>query len=103
MSLFYKLEKKKNGTLIQFNKNFIVFNCSIYISFILFLITSLLRIKLLSLFFGFIAISFAILRTLTLLRLKYVNKPYLKEGSMFSLTKPISITILNNGKNKKTI
>ncbi len=98
MGIFYEIEQKKDGTLIQFNKTFIIFNCSIYISFILFLITTILRIRLFSLFFGFIAISFAILRSLILLRLKYANKRCLKEGSMFSVSNPISIKILKNSK-----
>jgi hypothetical protein len=45
--------------------------------------------------FGFLAIMVAVSRSLILLRLKYVNKTYLKSGSMFSLSNPLSIKIIN--------
>jgi hypothetical protein len=95
ISLFYRIIKNKDSTLISFTKFFILFNYSFYVSFILFMFFILSGFTVVSYFFGFLAILIAILRSIILFKLKYVDKTYLKSGSMFSLSEPLSIKIIN--------
>lgn len=95
MTLFYTIKEGKGYRLIQFSKFFIVFNYSIYVSFAISIITAVLGFRPLSGIFGLIAVLFAISRSVILFRLKYVNKKCLKEGSMFSLSKPFLLKYLN--------
>ena len=92
MRLLYEIKKGKDFTLIQFTKTFIIFNYSIYICLILGIL--LFRFFPINSIFLLIAVVFAIMRSVVLLSLRYVNKKYLKDGSMFSISKPLSIKIL---------
>ena len=93
MDLLYEIKKETGFTLIKFTKAFTIFNYSIYVCLGLGIL--LFEFFPVNSVFLLIAVVLAVLRTVILLNLRYVSKEYLKTGSMFSISKPLSIKILN--------
>ena len=93
MGIFYTIKEQKEFKFIQFSKFFIIFNYSFYISFVLgILLTPFFPLNVL---FFLIAVIVGITRTVMLFGLEYLNKSYLKEGSMFSISQPLSLKVFN--------
>lgn len=96
MGIFYNIKIQNDSSkLIKFTRFFIVFNYSIYVLFVFSLLLLSLRFTLSAYFIAIVVGLFAILRSVLLFRLKYANKKYLKDGSMFSISRPLSIKILS--------
>lgn len=92
MGLFYSIKEDKAYKVIHFTSLFIFMNYSIYalfiVSFLVFLI-----LPILSLLPLLVAGLLAITRTIVLFSIKYINKKYIKEGSIFSFSNPLSLKV----------